>query len=93
MAGRDAPWPRLISPPEGTVIALDPDIPEDRQKVPLRSTAAEEGDLLYLDGTLLGPAEGEYFWRPVPGHHALTLVAPDGTERDRSGFTVRAPPH
>jgi penicillin-binding protein 1C len=34
VAGADAAWPRLVSPPEGTIIALDPDIPEDRQLVP-----------------------------------------------------------
>ncbi len=83
--------PRLQSPPGGTVIALDPDIPADRQQVLFRSEP-RDGRLRYeLDGAMLASASGEFFWSPEPGAHRLRLVDRSGASLDEVTFSVRRP--
>jgi penicillin-binding protein 1C len=78
--------PRIVSPAPGAVIAVDPDIPAERQRMPL--SARGEGTLV-LDGAALGPAR-RVLWRPQPGAHSLALVDAGGRILDDVRFTVRA---
>ncbi|HLF97924.1 MAG TPA: penicillin-binding protein 1C [Methylococcaceae bacterium] len=81
--------PRIESPPNGVVIALDPDIPRANQLALLRASGAEPGMSLRLDGKRLGPATRIYKWRPIPGAHQLDLRAADGKTHHSVRFKVR----
>ncbi len=59
--------PRIIAPADGTVIALDPDIPPARQRVAV--VVAGTGSVA-IDGRPLG---GARLWAPLPGYHHITL--------------------
>ncbi|MBS1190060.1 MAG: penicillin-binding protein [Rhodocyclaceae bacterium] len=81
---------RIAYPAEGTVVALDPDIPPRRQRLPLRlSGKAEKGWQWRLDGRLLGRAGGQVLWLPQPGRHRLSLEDGGGRELDGVSFEVR----
>lgn len=85
---------RIVSPADGTLIALDPDIPLPRQHLPLRAEPASPTLRWRLDGQPLGSAAGARLWTPIPGDHRLELLdTAEGRERvlDRVEFGVRAP--
>lgn len=78
----EAARPKILYPAPDTVIAIDPDIPTDRQKVFFRSTPPAA---LVLDGKPVSTAS----WAPVPGVHHLSLMRADGTVADEISFEVR----
>ena len=47
--------PRIIAPVSGTIIALDPDIPEGRERLVFEATDARESLRWVLDGDDLAP--------------------------------------
>ncbi len=82
---------RIVSPRDGSVIALDPDIPVLRQRV--RIALAGQPDpawRLRMDGQPLGPARSVTPWLPAPGKHTLELVDRAGQVLDRVSLEVRA---
>lgn len=81
--------PRIVNPLSGTVYALDPDIPMDRQRIRLLATGATGGERLRLDRKDLGPAREAVMVLPGPGAHRLELVDAGGRVLDRSLFHVR----
>ncbi len=82
---------RIAYPAAGSIIALDPDIPPQRQRVPLRLSApAERGAIWRMDQTTLCKADGKFLWLPQPGIHHLTLANSRGEEIDSIRFEVRA---
>jgi penicillin-binding protein 1C len=81
---------RILSPPNGVVIALDPDIPQRHQSVLIETTGADVGSQVELDGTRLATLGGRSVWTPTPGRHVVRVVAA-GATLDRIAFTVRAP--
>lgn len=81
---------RISYPAEGTVVALDPDIPPRLQRLPLRlSGKGGKGWQWRLDGRRLGRADGQVLWLPQPGRHRLSLEDAGGRELDAVGFEVR----
>ena len=84
--------PRIIAPVSGTIIALDPDIPEGRERLVFEATDARESLRWVLDGDDLGPARELHVWRPVRGRHGLELVDGHGRVVDRVSFDVRGVP-
>ena len=82
--------PQIASPANGVVIALDPDIPTARQSVTIASRGANAKARFYLDDGLLGPADTQRRWFPVPGYHRLELREAERV-LDTVRFTVRAP--
>jgi penicillin-binding protein 1C len=80
--------PRIVSPANGAVLAVDPDIPPARQRVLVQVAGARSGTRLLIDAARY-TAEGPVLWRPVPGRHVLRLVDERGTELDRAQITVR----
>ncbi len=81
----------IAYPGQGTVIALDPDIPPARQRVALRlSGQPGAGWQWRIDGQPLGPAGHDVLWRPSPGRHRLALADAGGNELETVGFEVRA---
>lgn len=88
-APRTARRPRITSPVSGSVYALDPDIPIDRQRLAVTVSGSVAGYRLILDTKALGDADAGQQILPRPGVHMLTLVDPGGRMIDRVRFTVR----
>ncbi|MBX7228758.1 MAG: penicillin-binding protein 1C [Burkholderiaceae bacterium] len=78
----------IVAPVEGTVIALDPDIPPSRQRVKLISNQ-RKGVLWRIDNQPVKSAQGNTLWLPQPGKHLITLHDASGAELDRAGIEVR----
>jgi penicillin-binding protein 1C len=80
---------RIEAPTDGTIFALDPDIPADRQRVWFESGAgAPAGSAWRLDGQPMQRAS-RMAWLPWPGHHTLELVDAKGVAVDTVKFEVR----
>ncbi len=84
--------PRLVTPADGAIIAIDPDIPPARQRVTISAAATLPGLQISIDGRALPTSRGggrlTALWAPVPGNHLVTL----GEGRrilDRARITVR----
>lgn len=81
----------IAYPGQGTIIALDPDIPPERQRIALQlSGKPGAGWQWRLDGRPLGVVAQEVLWRPSPGNHRLVLADASGQELQVVGFEVRA---
>ncbi len=81
--------PRITNPVSGSVFALDPDIPIDRQRIAVMVVGAVAGHRLALDRTDLGDADARPQVLVGPGVHQLALRDPGGRVVDRIRFTVR----
>jgi penicillin-binding protein 1C len=66
--------PQIVAPTDGSVIAIDPDIPAARQRIAFDADAAGNDARWILDGSELGPAAAPLLWQPVRGTHTLQLV-------------------
>jgi len=83
--------PHIEAPPDGVIIALDPDIPRQNQAVLFASRPARGDTYFLLDGVRLAPADRAYQWLPLPGRHTLELVGRHGEHYHRIDFQVRLP--
>ena len=80
---------QIGSPVDGTIFALDPDIPAQRQRVWFeRATGSSARVNWRLDGKALGGA-ARVAWLPWPGKHTLELVDARGQVTDTVRFEVR----
>ncbi len=80
---------RLLSPANGMIVAIDPDIPLRAQRIPVRAQGASAGMMIRYNDSILGPASQALFLTPVPGAHRLALLDAQGRELDRAWVTVR----
>lgn len=89
LAGVANPGCRIAYPAPGTVIALDPDIPLEDQRLFFEAQPKDRECRWVLDGRSIGAAGTLLLWTPVRGKHALMLV--DAAERtlDSVTFEVR----
>ncbi|MDI1341425.1 penicillin-binding protein 1C [Polaromonas sp.] len=77
---------RITAPTHGTIIALDPDIPPNRQRV---SFSAQGRDLRWLmDGKPLARG-AQVQWLPWPGRHVVQLADAGGKVLDEIRLEVR----
>ncbi|MFA5354644.1 MAG: penicillin-binding protein 1C, partial [Thermodesulfovibrionales bacterium] len=81
--------PRIAYPVEGTVISLDPEIPEDLQAVLFRSRPASADLQWVLDGERVSPSGEPFLWKPTEGRHTLSLVDRGSRVVDSLEFLVR----
>lgn len=85
---------RIAEPVDGTVLALDPDIPWDRQRMRLRAVdlaaRPDSGARWRVDGAAYGTG-GMLSWVPRPGHHHFELVDAAGVVIDQASVQVHAP--
>jgi penicillin-binding protein 1C len=80
---------RIAGPAEGTIVALDPDIPPANQRLWFQVAAAwPKGAAWRLDGKPLAGG-ARVGWLPWPGRHTLELVDAAGAVRDSVRFEVR----
>jgi penicillin-binding protein 1C len=80
--------PKISYPGSDSIIAIDPDIPGERQRVFFQAQAAQ-GLVWRLDGTVFAAANTDASWRPSIGDHRLELLGPDGNTFDSIRFQVR----
>ena len=81
--------PRIVNPVNGTIFALDPDIPPDRQRLHVRTIGTGPGMQLHLDGRRIGDADVAVLLSLTPGRHRLALTDSTGAVADLSTFIVR----
>ncbi len=80
---------RILMPVHGTVIALDPDIPPQSQRLRLQAADLAAPRLAWrMDGKPLGRG-AVLEWLPWPGRHTLELVNAQGEVLDTVRFEVR----
>ena len=84
--------PRIVAPASGAIIALDPDIPPDRERLVFEAADARDAMRWVLDGEDLGAARDLHVWRPTRGTHVLALVDEGDRVIDRVRFEVRGAP-
>lgn len=77
---------RIQSPSNGTIIAIDPDIPPQRQRVSMRTNAAHAQ--WWIDQQHIGQGT-QAWWFPWPGKHTLQLRDPQGRVLDEVKLEVR----
>jgi penicillin-binding protein 1C len=82
---------RILYPPSGTVIALDPDIPFDQQKVFFISQTNEDGLRWKLNNVTMDMAGRTIAWPPRTGKYLLAIEDPEGRVIDAVNFEVRGP--
>ena len=81
--------PVIRYPTADTIIALDPDIPADRERVVFSASPAIPGMRWRIDDAVLPAERGRADWAPVPGRHTLTLEDASGRMLSTVGFEVR----
>ncbi|MGJ7490377.1 penicillin-binding protein 1C [Variovorax sp. ZT4R33] len=77
---------RITSPADGSVIAIDPDIPPNRQRV--RFEAQGQGLQWRIDGKVFARGN-QAQWMPWPGRHVIELADARGEVLDRVRVEVR----
>ena len=81
--------PRITNPAAGSVYALDPDVPIDRQRLAVAVSGDAGAHRVVLDGRALGAADTRPLILPGPGLHRLLLVDVAGRVVDQVRFTMR----
>ncbi len=80
---------RIVCPVSGAVIAVDPDIPRDQQRLFFEARPADALLKWNLDGQVLGAAGSIFLWSPVNGKHILSLADQNNRVLDSVQFEVR----
>ncbi|MBM4312551.1 MAG: penicillin-binding protein 1C [Deltaproteobacteria bacterium] len=84
--------PKIDYPLNQTIIALDPDIPDENQRVIFEAGESGVAYAWRLDGNTL-PGTGHLLrWKPERGRHRLSLVGEGGAILDSIEFEVRGRP-
>ena len=83
--------PRIVYPPFGTVIALDPDIPLELQKIFFIAQTNGNDFRWVLNGEPMETAGRTIPWAPEAGKYSLALADRDGKILDYVHFEVRGP--
>nr|MBA2673241.1 penicillin-binding protein 1C [Ramlibacter sp.] len=76
----------ILAPADGTIVALDPDIPPKRQR--LRFAAAGAGLRWVMDGKEFARG-AQAQWLPWPGRHRVELMDDKGRILDTVRIEVR----
>jgi penicillin-binding protein 1C len=82
---------RIIYPPSGAIIALDPDIPPELQKVFFISHPRANHLRWVLNDQAIGEGDDTLPWTPRAGSYTLTLCDEKGHTIDSVQFEVRGP--
>ena len=93
LAQAEARQVRIQGPGNGAALALDPDIPANRQQVSFRAVPARPGLFWQIDGHLPDAAwleaDGRLLWPPRKGAHRVTLHDVNGVTLDAMFLTVK----
>jgi len=83
--------PRIVYPPSGTLIAIDPDIPLELQKIFFISQTNQNDFRWVLNGVPMEVAGKTIPWTPKAGKYFLALADGEGKILDYIYFEVRGP--
>ena len=83
--------PKILYPPSGAVMAVDPDIPPDFQKVFFESRVPGDDFQWVLNGAALERTGKTIPWIPRAGKYHLAIADKDGKVLDYVYFEVRGP--
>lgn len=75
-------------PADGTIVALDPDIPEENQ-VMLLEANVKDGFIWLLNNENIMSGDYRVFWKPKAGDYAISLADRQGNIIDMVKFQVR----
>jgi penicillin-binding protein 1C len=81
--------PHIRYPAPDTIIALDPDIADEHQRVMFQASPVVAGMRWRIGDELLADARGRAAWSPVPGHFTLYLENESGQALSSVPFEVR----
>jgi penicillin-binding protein 1C len=84
---------RIVSPTDGAIIAIDPDIPTANQRIALKSGDTAQANCWEINGERLGCSEKTIAWSPSDSAHeknTIRLLDAKGEERDRVTLYVRS---
>jgi penicillin-binding protein 1C len=80
---------RIAAPAPGSIVALDPDIPPQNQRVHFVAAPASAPGLRWrMDGKPLGRG-AQVAWLPWPGRHVVQLTDAGGRVLDELRIEVR----
>jgi hypothetical protein len=71
------------------LVAIDPDIPMNLQKLPIEIENPQDGHQIYLDDGSLGEAKITNLWQLATGKQSITLKDIDGRHVDSVAIEVR----
>jgi penicillin-binding protein 1C len=80
---------RIVYPANGTIVALDPDIPANAQKMFFEASPTTGNLEWFLDGQSIGQAAALTPWAPQKGKHVLKLMEKGQGDLDSVAFEVR----
>lgn len=80
---------RIVNPVSGSVYAIDPDIPPDRQRLAIETTGDTRMHRVFLDDRDLGAAAAQLLFFAPPGRHRLRLIDQAGRVVDSVIFAIR----
>ncbi|OPX95513.1 MAG: Penicillin-binding protein 2D [Syntrophorhabdus sp. PtaB.Bin006] len=81
--------PRIIYPVNESIISIDPEIPEDAQRVPFLFEPEIQRFEWTLNDQKIGADGPRHLWKPERGTYVLGIVSKEGTVLDSVTFTVR----
>ena len=81
--------PHIRYPAVDTIIALDPDIADEHQRVMFQASPVLPGMQWRIGDTVLADAHGRAAWSPLPGKYTLFLENEDGQALASVPFEVR----
>lgn len=84
------PPAEIVAPVDGAILVLDPDIPENRERVALIASRRNESLTWRLDGRVVGAAGEPLLWPPLAGRHHLRLEDRTGRVVDEVRFLVKS---
>ncbi|MCW7480663.1 penicillin-binding protein 1C [Leptospira kanakyensis] len=80
---------RILTPVNGSIFALDPDIPLGHQKILFTFSSYDVSYSYYLNDEKIGSAGGPHLWEPKKGEYRLQVKDRDGKVLSLSLFEVR----
>jgi penicillin-binding protein 1C len=83
--------PRISYPPDGTIMAIDPDIPADNSLVFFEASSRGQFDWV-LNNVIIGKGTRLLSWKPEYGKYELSLIDHRGRIIDSVNFEVRGRP-
>jgi penicillin-binding protein 1C len=79
----------ILYPPDGTIIAIDPDIPAEHQRILFEAGISAPRFQWVLNGEAVGSVKDDTFWRPQAGRYLLALADENNVVVDSVRFQVR----
>ena len=87
--GASSAGARIVMPTDGSIVALDPDIPAAHQRVQLKSGDPNQAGCWTINDERLGCSDTPLAWSPRAGNAVIKLMDVDGKELDRVTIAVR----